>query len=462
MPKNANNNGSNVTVDVMDLLSPEEQEEYQKVTAKLYRFMKADNDIERYISKLLCDEATVQDVFNLYTLYSKFGGNTEKRKTANEAIDPIGKFITERLPKAGDAASYHYVEEEHMAGCKLKFKKSGHIILSAEDKKELLQIKMHFNKEMHPDDLQLIKSASVELGDEAKEYFEANGIVVANSNVDVVDVDREKNAISVAKDYMKQHPEALNSASINGTVKTSENNKANNINEDHEREKEQAFEELQGSIKRWNDFTNDQTGASQVSDDQKRALLNDMKEAGESIKTLKESWKAMKSHTMFSFMNSSEFKKMEKAFDAYVKAYDNLMAGRTIDGKAQRSDTESIEPGDVAKFKELQTKMQAAAQEYAKAKRAQKGGGIDEHSTRQGKDRLAMAGALANFDLISMDTTAEAVSPYEVTNAKTGVTRTVTLSQLEGNERGRINLQHQERKLQRAEQKSKGNDGMKM
>ena len=45
--------------------------------------------------------------------------------------------------------------------------------------------------------------------------------------------------------------------------------------------------------------------------EQKKALFTDMKNAGESITTLKESWKAMESHTAFSFMNSSEFKKMD-------------------------------------------------------------------------------------------------------------------------------------------------------
>jgi hypothetical protein len=199
------------------------------------------------------------------------------------------------------------------------------------------------------------------------------------------------------------------------------------------------------------------------SENQKKALLTDMRNAGESIKTLKASWNAMESHTAFSFFNSSEFKKMDKAYNAYIKAYDNLMAGKTIDGKSKRDNPDSIEPADIAKLRELQTSMQTAAKDYTEAKRIQKGGGIENHSTGQGKDRLAMADALSNFDLISKENTKAAERMYNVWKGKKTEknTRVVTLSDLEGSERGRVNLDHHRRNLQRQSTAQKKNQAGK-
>ncbi len=40
--------------------------------------------------------------------------------------------------------------------------------------------------------------------------------------------------------------------------------------------------------------------------------------------------------------------KMEKAFNDYTKAYDNLMAGKTIDGKGSRANGKELENNDIA------------------------------------------------------------------------------------------------------------------
>ncbi len=130
-----------------------------------------------------------------------------------------------------------------------------------------------------------------------------------------------------------------------------------------------------------------------------RLRADKLAESDNKIAEMKNAWDAMRSHTHISFFNSTEFNAMEKAYKAYISAYDRLKAGMTIDGRNYRAQKDYIEKDDLTKLKKLQDAMQKAARAYTAAKRTQKGGGIDKHSTKQGADRLAMADILSRFDV---------------------------------------------------------------
>ncbi len=56
------------------------------------------------------------------------------------------------------------------------------------------------------------------------------------------------------------------------------------------------------------------------------------------VDSLKRQWLSMEDHTLFRSLNSKEFNSMEKAFRNYLSAYDNVISGKTPDGKHKRSD----------------------------------------------------------------------------------------------------------------------------
>ena len=398
-------------------LSPEDQAEFKRITSDDYISDGNQSEIQasRIMGRILSGKGTAQDFKNLYASVAYLSSKFEIMKTDEKFVDPVYQFAQKYMSGTVSLpTNFTNVTEENLSKCKLKFDGDGHVVLTDAQKTELFNIKKTFEANLKDEDKAILSEGWNVLKGQAAN--KENQIVIRPNYKNPHSIDREDYVTELTKGFLKKHPE---------------------------------FRAPEG-----------ENLAESRMDEQKKALFTDMKNAGESITTLKESWKAMESHTAFSFMNSSEFKKMDKAFNDYIKAYDNLMAGRTIDGKGQRPDADSIEPADAAKLKELQTKMQEAAKGYAAAKRAQKGGGIDQHSTKQGKDRLAMAGALANFDLISKETAKEASQQFQITKGK--AVKVVTLSDLQGKDRGHVNLQHNARKLQRAEQKQKGNDGMIM
>ena len=109
------------------------------------------------------------------------------------------------------------------------------------------------------------------------------------------------------------------------------------------------------------------------------------------VRSMKHQWESMKSHTLFSAWNSSEFKKMERTVQQYLKAYDNVMNGMTADGKELRMNPGELSEKDMNLLKEYQKEMQQAARDYHNAKVRQKGGGFDQHKSGQARDRDAMA-----------------------------------------------------------------------
>ena len=404
-------------------MSPEDEAELKKITSKKY-YEESNTkgiQVDRIMGKILAGKGTLQDFMNLYVGTAKLISKFEERTITNEFTDPVINFVQDRVPLMKGASLYNVAGERYLKGCNLKFNADGYVVLTDTEKKDLFDIKKAFDNNLSEKDKQLLASGWQDL---RKESFQIHSkTVYSNLNpAGVYDtLDKEKRTTEFMKDHMISHPEF----------------------------KAKTEEELRSERESLNN--NRLSGA-------KKALFNDMKEAGEGIKTLKEACKAMKSHTPISLFNSKAYDNMEKAFNNYIKAYDNLMGGRTIDGKSARENPEAIEPSDLKTLKELQDKMQKAARDYTEAKRVQKGGGIEKHRTKQGEDRLAMADAIANFNLITGKEEA-LKNDSVVKEAGKGKTKRVNLSTLEGKERGRTKLDHHKRvlKSQDQAQKSKSN-----
>ena len=124
---------------------------------------------------------------------------------------------------------------------------------------------------------------------------------------------------------------------------------------------------------------------------------NELKNMYSYVDSMRRQWKAMACHTPFSFMNSSEFKKMDKALCDYLHAYDNVMAGKTVDGKEYRANPKQLSEEEYNKLKTLEDEMTKTARDYHKAKVDQKKGGFDKHISDQAMDRDAMSIMIANF-----------------------------------------------------------------
>ena len=178
-------------------------------------------------------------------------------------------------------------------------------------------------------------------------------------------------------------------------------------------------------------------------------LFSDLKGLSKEVQALKDQWKAMESHTLFGFMNSSAFSAMESKYQAFTKTYDNLIAGKTADGKSRREEPERLSGKDIEKLMELQRQMKEAAAAYTSAKREQKGGGIDKHSTSQGQDRLAMADILKNFDFTPKGM--EKAASKEISVKRGDAVEKIKLSDLTGTTRAKETLRDRKESLRARE-----------
>ncbi len=172
------------------------------------------------------------------------------------------------------------------------------------------------------------------------------------------------------------------------------------------------------------------------------ALVN-MKDG---VDSLKEQFGSLRSHGP-AFLDSKPYKDMKTAYNNFIKAYDNVIQGKRPNGEA--NDIQGrLSFEDRATLASLQEQMSQAADAYTAAKRQQKGGGIDKHSSDQGKDRLSFADALSEFRLTPGITEKINSISVEVKGKKKGEVKTVSLKDLEkGQDRGRKHLDSRIKKL---------------
>ncbi|XME01762.1 hypothetical protein QYZ88_013800 [Lachnospiraceae bacterium C1.1] len=397
------------------VFTDDEKNELKRITDKKYisETNKKEIQVDRLMGKILSDKATILDFHNLFIGVAALASKFEVKQIDDKYCNAICNFVRNRIPAIGNNTSTYVSipDEKWFANCDLKFNEKGHVILPPDQKKELLSLKKEFDNNLKPKDVELLK--------EGWDKFYETERGIWKVGVWQKDIPKE---LELSEKGSLDKPKSTTNYTIQCINKHPELKYNNDVKLNPEIQNANASMEIE----------------------QKKALMQDIKSAEQSVTTLKESWNAMKSHTLF--FNSSEYSKMEKAFKNYINAYDNITSGKTVDGKV-RANADSIESAEAAKLKDLQSKMQKAAKDYIAAKRAQKGGGIDKHSTQQGQDRLAMANALANFDLISKATTKEAEMRFNVDKNKKSYKKNVTLEQLEGSVRGRVNLQHNARKL---------------
>ena len=136
------------------------------------------------------------------------------------------------------------------------------------------------------------------------------------------------------------------------------------------------------------------------------SLMNDLKNMSPYIDNIRRQWKSMASHTLFSAFNSKEFSTMEKAVNNYLKAYDNIMAGKTVDGKEYRPNSTQLSEEENRKLLALEKTMTDAGLKYHNEKVRRKKGGFDKHSSDQARDRDAMSLIIAKFSDEARDLTA--------------------------------------------------------
>ncbi len=183
--------------------------------------------------------------------------------------------------------------------------------------------------------------------------------------------------------------------------------------------------------------------------DIEKANLNTIKEMNEAVLDLKDQYNALRSHGPAIF-DSKEYSNMKTAYNNFIKAYDNVLAGKHPDGKVNDK-PEGLSFEDTTELKRLKDEMSKAAETYTKAKFAQKGGGIDMHKTGQGADRLAFADALSEFK-ISPKVTNEISARQNEVKSKNGEIKKVSLSTLErGSKRGRGHLEFHAKRLKERE-----------
>ena len=183
--------------------------------------------------------------------------------------------------------------------------------------------------------------------------------------------------------------------------------------------------------------------------DIEKANLNTVKEMNEAVLDLKDQYNALRSHGPAIF-DSKEYSNMKTAYNNFIKAYDNVLAGKHPDGKVNDK-PEGLSFEDTTELKRLKDEMSKAAETYTKAKFAQKGGGIDMHKTGQGADRLAFADALSEFK-ISPKVANEISSRQTEVKSKNGEIKKVSLSTLDrGSKRGRGHLEFHAKRLKEKE-----------
>jgi len=117
------------------------------------------------------------------------------------------------------------------------------------------------------------------------------------------------------------------------------------------------------------------------------------------VDSMRRQWRSMADHTYFSVFNSPEFNTMSKAVNAYLNAYDNIMSGKTADGKEYRADITRLSNMEYQKLRQLETNMVQAGLAYHDAKLERKQGGFEKHISDQAKDRDAMSLMLGEFSI---------------------------------------------------------------
>lgn len=340
-----------------DPLSPEKNPKYK-------------TSLERFINRALSSNCTMQDILNLGVLAAKMKKIHSKGKVTELGVDfysQLSAFCNEITGFTGDYEKYsfQYMKTPDFINEQSGYKKksstalnpNGSLMLSDEQKLQLLSFREKLiNTKQYSEgfgDAGLIRNEYETFKYEAGKALKVNIKEPAHEDAFI---DRRASAINITSLY------ALNNPTTHAAPKA-----------------------------RKKHVTTDQIT---------RLRADKLAESDNKIAEMKNAWDAMRSHTPhISFFNSTEFNAMENAYKAYISAYDNLKAGMTIDGRNYRAQIDYIEKDDLIKLKKLQDDMQKAARAYTSAKRTQKGGGIDKHSTKQGADRLAMADILSRFDV---------------------------------------------------------------
>ena len=152
------------------------------------------------------------------------------------------------------------------------------------------------------------------------------------------------------------------------------------------------------------------TVAERPTDPTGKAHMDDLRRVSSYVDSMRRQWHSMADHTLFKAWNTPEFKKMEKSLNAFLSAYDNIMAGKTADGKEYRADTSRLSDMEYSKIRNLELAMTLAGQEYHQAKIDKKEGGFEKHKTDQARDRDAMSIMIGNFSTKARTDTTEALA----------------------------------------------------
>lgn len=76
---------------------------------------------------------------------------------------------------------------------------------------------------------------------------------------------------------------------------------------------------------------------------------------------MRRQWNSMANHTLFKSWNTKEFQNMENALNRFLTAYDNVMAGKTADGKEFRADTSETLTGATEQQKNTNARRKLTA-----------------------------------------------------------------------------------------------------
>ncbi len=383
---------------------------------------------ERLINRALSDKCTAQDLLNLGVVAANMKKYHSQKKVTQLGVDfydSICRFCNDLTGLEKDETNFQYFDSATFFDEEPGYKKKsnmglnpqGYVILTDEQKLKLLGFREKIINTKDYNEL---------FGDAAfmKQAYETlkNGAGnTARTRIQKADyesllVDRELQAASNGSIYAMQHPEVGKLARI-------------------------------------------QAPAQQPGRKKEPTSMYDRFMAGtERIEELKEAFNSMEDHTKISFFNSKEFKTMERAYKAYVDAYENLAAGKTIEGFPK--DLQNMMPSqdDYARLNQLQENMKNVAKAYTSAKREQKNGGINSHSTKQGKDRLAIADVLSDFnpyeDPFNDEYSPKVIAGDELNAGKDNAkVKNVKLSDIdETASRGRAMLNKHIRKLEKKEE----------
>ncbi len=393
---------------------------------------------ERLINRALSDQCTAQDILNLGVVAANIKKyHSQKQRIVSELgvdfYDSICKFCNELTGLEKDHTNFQYFEKagffDEEPGYKTKSKMGlsplGYVLLTDEQKLKLLGFREKIVNSTHYNELYgdaaFMKDAYDKLKSGAGNTAKTS-IHTAATERDLVD----------RKDI----------ASANGSIYAMKHTTVSNVVKIQAQKRPEA----------------------------KKNIYDTFMEGRDRILELKEAWNSMEDHTKISFFNSKEFKTMERSYKAYIEAYENLASGRNIDGSPKKEGSKTPTQEDYVRLNQLQENMQDAAKAYTAAKREQKGGGIDRHSTKQGKDRLAMADALAEFNIFKAPYKDE-YSPKITTtdelkaNKDNAKVKTVTLEEIDNTaNRGRTKLNKHIHKLEKNEElknQPKANDHLK-